>query len=78
MSSNLDVGFLEGPEVDDEDGVAPEVAKHLGDHGQGPLERLREPVLVLVDDQERVDLLDLVAQHVHHLVDEFRVLSVLE
>ncbi len=48
-----------GPEVDDEDDVAPEVSEHLGDHGQGPLERLRETVLVLVHDQERIYLLHL-------------------
>ena len=71
------MGFLERPEVDDEDDVAPEVSEHLGDHGQGSLERLREPVLVLVDDEERVDLLHLVAQHIHHLVDELGVLGVL-
>ena len=36
------MAVLEGPEVDDEDDVAPEVSKHLRDHGQGALERLRE------------------------------------
>ena len=69
---------LEGPEVDDEDDVGPEVAEHLGDHGEGALEGPREPVLVLVHDQEGVDLLHLVAEDVHDLVHELGVVRVLE
>ncbi len=36
------------------------------------------PVLVLVDDEEGVYLLDLVAEDVHHFVNELGVLGVLE
>ena len=32
INSNLDMNVLEGPEVDDEHDVAPEVSEHLGDH----------------------------------------------
>ena len=39
------VDVAEGPEVDDEDDVGPEVAEHLGDHGEGPLEGASEAVL---------------------------------
>ena len=42
------VDVAEGPEVDDEDDVGPEVAEHLGDHGEGPLEGAREAVLYWV------------------------------
>ena len=49
----------------------------LGDHGESALEGPREPVLVLVDDEEGVHLLHLVAQHVHDLVDELGVVSIL-
>ena len=35
----LGVGLPEGPEVDHQDHVGPEVAEHLGDHAQGSLER---------------------------------------
>jgi hypothetical protein len=50
---------LERPEVDDEHYVAPEVTEHLGDHGQGSLERFGEAILVLVNDQERVHFFHL-------------------
>ena len=66
------------PKVDDQYDVGPKVAKHFGQHGQGPLEGTGEPVLVLVDDEKGVDLLDLVTQNLHDLVDKLGVLGVLE
>ena len=59
INSNLDMNVLEGPEVDDEHDVAPEVSEHLGDHGEGSLERFGEAVLVLVHDEEGIDLFHL-------------------
>ena len=53
------MNVLEGPEVDDEHDVAPEVSEHLGDHWQGSLERFGEAILVLVDDEEGIDLFHL-------------------
>lgn len=49
----------EGPEVDNEDNVAPEVSEHLRDHGEGSLEGFGEAILVLVNDEKGVNLLHL-------------------
>ena len=44
---------------------------------EGPGEGAGEPVLVLVDDHEALDLLDLVPQHVHQLLHKLRVSLIL-
>ena len=51
------------PKIYDNNNVCPKIAKHFCQHSECPLEWTSEPVFVFVDNQKRVDLLNLNKNH---------------